>query len=146
MEAGATGTSPEIVDDRISALRSALRKAPPKRVASSPTKTAVTQLLPDLLAFRAKGYNDDEIAKIMRDHGFAIAARTLKRYISDARKRSGAECKSKEMKAKTASAQTDGSADIISRATVCNPLTPKTLARTGRHAKDILGHRFDDDV
>ena len=41
----------------VSALRSALRSAPRKKGtrSRSPLKAAVVQLLPDLLAFRAKG-------------------------------------------------------------------------------------------
>ncbi len=43
--------------NKVAALRSALRSAPPKKGihSRSPLKAAVTQLLPDLLAFRAKG-------------------------------------------------------------------------------------------
>ena len=75
--------------DKVSALRSALRSAPPKKGARSrsPLKAAVAQLLPDLLAFRAKGYTSAELAEIMRSNGFVIAARTLNKYINEARAR-----------------------------------------------------------
>ncbi len=73
--------------DKMSALRSALRSAPRKKGARSrsPLKAAVAQLLPDLLAFRAKGYTSAELAEIMRSNGFVIAAGTLNKYINEAR-------------------------------------------------------------
>ena len=73
--------------DKVSALRSALRSAPPRENARSrsPLKAAVVQLLPDLLAFRAKGYTSAELAEIMRENGFTIAAATLTKYINEAR-------------------------------------------------------------
>ena len=54
-------------DDRVSALRSALRSAPRKvgGRSRSPLRAAVAQLLPDLLAFRAKGYSDAELAGVI---------------------------------------------------------------------------------
>ena len=75
--------------DKVSALRSALRSAPPKKGAGfrSPLKAAIAQLLPDLLAFRGKGYTSTELAEVMRGKGFVIAARTLNKYINETRAR-----------------------------------------------------------
>jgi hypothetical protein len=144
-------------DDKVSALRLALRSAPRKAGgrSRSPLRAAVAQLLPDLLAFRAKGYSDAELAGVMRDNGFVIAASTLRKYINEARGRSG---KARKRKAeKVAPARTSSKAitvesgsrtvdDARTVATLPSLLATKPLAQIRRAAKDVLGHRFDDDV
>ena len=93
-------------DEKVSALRLALRSAPRKvgGRSRSPLQVAVAQLLPDLLAFRAKGYSDAELAGVMRDNGFVIAASTLRKYLNEARGRSGKARKKKAEKVAPASA------------------------------------------
>ena len=147
-------------DDRVSALRSALRSAPRKKAARSrsPLKAAVAQLLPDLLAFRAKGYNSAELAQIMRDNGFNIAAATLNKYINEAR---GGSTKKPKKKAvikrsraipaprSSASAAKPSSGAIEPAETITIPpslLATKPLAQKKRAAREVLGHRFDDDL
>jgi hypothetical protein len=139
--------------DKVSALRSALRSAPPRKRARSRSllKTAVAQLLPDLLAFRAKGYTSAELAEIMRENGFTIAAATLVKYINEARAQTTHRRKNKavidtEAKAgtvKSASRTADATAKM---ATAPSLLSTKPLAQNRRIAKDVLGHRFDYDV
>jgi hypothetical protein len=141
-------------DHNVAALRSALRSAPRKKGARSrsPLKAAVAQLLPDLLAFRAKGYNGAELAKIMRDNGFIIAATTLNKYINEARTVAGGKRKKKAATKTPALKVTTGkSATIADKAAekiVVPPslLATKPLAQNKRTAKDVLGHRFDDDI
>jgi len=140
--------------DKVSALRSALRSAPRKKAAHarSPLKAAVAQLLSDLLAFRAKGYTGVELAEIMRDNGFAIAAGTLNRYINEARGRSGKARKKKAAPAvgdQEPTKVTAGPRKADAARTMATPpslLATKPLAQTRKAAKDVLGHRFDDDV
>jgi len=140
--------------DKVSALRSALRSAPTKKGAGSrsPLKAAVAQLLPDLLAFRAKGYTSVELAEIMRSNGFVIAARTLNKYINETRARPAnrrkkqmppAAAKSKATTAKSGSSTADAPRTM---ATPPSLLATKPPAQARRTAKDVLGHRFDDDV
>ena len=139
--------------DKVSTLRSALRSAPRKKGARSrsPLKAAVVQLLPDLLAFRAKGYTGAELAEIMRNNGFIIAAGTLNRYINEARGRSGARknkaapaaAESKATKVKSGSRTADAARTM---ATPLSLLATKPPPQSRRAAKDVLGHRFDDDV
>ncbi len=140
--------------DKVSALRSALRSAPLKKGARSrsPLKAAVAQLLPDLLAFRAKGYTSVELAEIMRSNGFVIAARTLNKYINEARARPESRRKGKissvAAKSKTTTVKS-GSRTADAAKTMATPpslLATKPPAQARRAAKDILGHRFDDDV
>ncbi|MBM3578996.1 MAG: hypothetical protein FJX40_15470 [Alphaproteobacteria bacterium] len=140
--------------DNVSALRSALRSAPPKKCARSrsPLKAAVAQLLPDLLAFRAKGYTSVELAEIMRSNGFVIAARTLNKYINEARARPANRRKKKIAPVAAAESKTtvkSGSRTADAAKTMATPpslLATKPPAQARRAAKDILGHRFDDDV
>jgi hypothetical protein len=140
--------------DRVSALRSALRSAPAKKegCSRSPLKAAVMQLLPDLLAFRAKGYNGAELAEMMRNNGFIIAAGTLNKYINEARARSGKAHKTKAAPVGSGSkamAVKSGSRTADAARTMATPpslLATKPLAQIRRSAKDVLGHRFDDDV
>lgn len=147
------GEAGNATGDKVSALRSALRSAPPKeegRLRGS-LKAAVTQVLPDLLAFRAKGYNDAELAAIMRDHGFVIAARTLKNYINEARAHSSLARKKKAAtatKSMTATSKSGARAGHATQPMALRPsqLATKPLAQPRRAAKDVLGHRFDDDV
>ncbi len=139
--------------DKVSALRSALRSAPPRKSMRfhSPLKAAVTQLLPDLLAFRAKGYTSVELAEIMRENGFTIAAATLTKYINEARARTTNRRKNKAVVSTHSEANV---ADFVSRAadattkmaTPPSLLSTKPLAQNRRTAKDVLGHRFDYDV
>jgi hypothetical protein len=139
--------------DKVSALRSALRSAPPrKRIRScSPLKAAVAQLLPDLLAFRTKGYTSAELAEIMRENGFTIAAATLNKYINEARARTTNRRKNKAVVSTHSEANV---ADFVSRAadattkmaTPPSLLSTKPVAQNRRTAKDVLGHRFDYDV
>lgn len=143
-------------DNKVSALRLALRSAPKKAGgrSRSPLRAAVAQLLPDLLAYRAKGYSGAELAEIMRNNGLIIAAGTLNKYISEARGRSG---KRKKKAKKAAPAGTlskaitveSGSRTVDAARMVAMPpslLATKPLAQNRRGAKDVLGHRFDDDV
>ncbi|HMK90177.1 MAG TPA: hypothetical protein VK446_11170 [Methylocystis sp.] len=137
-------------DEKMSALRTALRSAPRKRAKQtrSPLKAAVAQLLPDLLAFRAKGYSGAELATVMREHGFVIAARTLTKYIAELRPSSARKPKraAVEPQAKPATAPAPA-LQVAPRANASAPLAhfaAKPLAR--RKASDLLGHRFDDDV
>lgn len=144
------GEAGNATGDKVSALRSALRSAPPKeegRLRGS-LKAAVTQVLPDLLAFRAKGYNDAELASIMRDHGFVIAARTLKNYINEARAHSSHARKKKAGTATKSKTATSKSGAKATQPMALRPsqLATKPLAQPRRAAKDVLGHRFDDDV
>jgi hypothetical protein len=140
--------------DKVSALRSALRSAPRKKGARSrsPLKAAVAQLLPDLLAFRAKGYTSVELAEIMRSNGFVIAARTLNKYINEARARPANRRKKKIAPVAAAEPKTtvkSGSRTADAAKTMATPpslLATKPPAQARRAAKDILGHRFDDDV
>ena len=143
-------------DDRVSALRSALRSAPRKvgGRSRSPLRAAVAQLLPDLLAFRAKGYSDAELASVMRDNGFVIAASTLRKYLNEARGRSGKARKKKESVApartlsKAITVESGSRTVDVARtvATLPSLFATKPLAQNRRAAKDVLGHRFDDDV
>ena len=139
--------------DKVSALRSALRSAPPRKRARSRSllKAAVAQLLPDLLAFRAKGYTSAELAEIMRENGFTIAAATLNKYINEARAQTTHRRKNKAVIATEAKATTVNSgsrtADATTKmATPPSLLSTKPLAQNRRAAKDVLGHRFDYDV
>jgi hypothetical protein len=139
--------------DNVSALRSALRSAPPRKSARSrsPLKAAVAQLLPDLLAFRAKGYTSAELAEIMRENGFTIAAATLSKYINEARAQTTKRRKNKAVVAREAKATAVNSgsraADAPARmATPPSLLSTKPVAQNRRAAKDVLGHRFDYDV
>ncbi|PPD10216.1 MAG: hypothetical protein CTY36_00545 [Methylocystis sp.] len=141
--------------DKVSALRSALRSAPPKKGARSrsPLKAAVAQLLPDLLAFRAKGYTSAELAEIMRGNGFVIAARTLNKYISEARARPASRRKKKMASVAAAESKTttvkSGSRTADAARTMATPpslLATKPPAQARKAARDVLGHRFDDDV
>jgi len=141
--------------DKVSALRSALRSAPTKKGAGSrsPLKAAVAQLLPDLLAFRAKGYTSVELAEIMRSNGFVIAAATLNKYINEARARPANRRKKKiasvAAKSKTTTLRNSGSRTADAPRTMATPpslLATKPPAQARRTAKDVLGHRFDDDV
>jgi hypothetical protein len=154
---GKSGGANKAPVDKVSALRSALRSAPRKVEgrSRSPLKAAVAQLLPDLLAFRAKGYSDAELAGVMRESGFVIAASTLRKYINEARARSP---KARRRKAeKVAPARTSSKAITVesgartvdvARTVAALPslFTTKPLAQNRRAAKDVLGHRFDDDV
>lgn len=151
---GNAGEANKAPTDRVSALRSALRSAPAKKEgrSRSPLKVAVMQLLPDLLAFRAKGYNGAELAEMMRNNGFIIAACTLNKYIHEARARSGKARKTKTAPVGSASkamAVKSGSRTADAARTMATPpllLATKPLAQIRRSAKDVLGHRFDDDV
>jgi hypothetical protein len=154
--------STDKISAKVSALRSVLRSAPPKKGgrSRSPLKSAVLQLLPDLLAFRAKGYSDADLADVMQDNGFVIAASTLKKYLREARAGSGKTRKSpsaKTRKKKTTPIQTRSAPIAVkSRSRTTNAvkkmatppslLATKPLAQNRRAAKDVLGHRFDDDV
>ncbi|MFY9656026.1 MAG: hypothetical protein WAK01_05485 [Methylocystis sp.] len=152
-KAGAANTASV---DKVSALRAALRAAPRKvgGRSRSPLKAAVAQLLPDLLAFRAKGYSDAELAGVMRESGFVIAAGTLKKYITEARGRSPKARKRKREKIAPADATSkaitveSGSRTIDAKTVAPLPSRFATtpLAQNRRAAKDVLGHRFDDDV
>jgi hypothetical protein len=139
--------------DKVSAVRSALRSAPPRKGvrSRSPLKAAVAQLLPDLLAFRAKGYTSAELAEIMRENGFTIAAATLNNYINEVRARTLHRSKKKAVAATEAKTTTVNSgsrkADAATKmATPPSLLSTKPLAQARRAAKDVLGHRFDYDV
>ncbi|MEK8095405.1 hypothetical protein WOC76_23380 [Methylocystis sp. IM3] len=139
--------------DKVSALRSALRSAPPRKSmrSRSPLKAAVAQLLPDLLAFRAKGYTSAELAEIMRENGFTIAAATLAKYINEARARTTNRRKNKTVVATEAKATAvnsgSGAADATTKiAAPPSLLSTKPLAQNRKAAKDVLGHRFDYDV
>lgn len=153
VDKNAVEASPAI-SDKVSALRSALRSAPRKKGARSrgPLKAAVAQLLPDLLAFRAKGYTSVELVEIMRSNGFVIAARTLNKYINDARARSASRRKKKmspvAAKSKTTTVKSGSRTADAARTMAAPPslLATKPLAQARRAAKDVLGHRFDDDV
>jgi len=140
-------------DDKVLALRSALRSAPRKRVKAprSPLKAAVAQVLPDLLAFRAKGYSGAELATVMREHGFVISARTLTRYIAELRAGPPKRDKKKTPPAKPKTEAAPQAERVAPKAltptlSAQRPpvFVPKPLLR--RKANDILGHRFDDDV
>jgi hypothetical protein len=142
------------ISDRVSALRSALRSAPPKEGARSrsPLKAAVAQLLPDLLAFRAKGYTGAELAEILRCNGFVIAVRTLNKYINEARARPAKRRKrtkaSVTARPKTTTAKSGSRTADAARTIATSPsiLATKPPTQARRTAKDVLGHRFDDDV
>jgi len=154
---GEAAGAKRLSDDKVSALRSALRSAPRKvgGRSRSPLRAAVAQLLPDLLAFRAKGYSDAELAGVMRDNGFVIAARTLRKYINEARGRSRKARKRKaeevvpvriSSKAITVESGSRTVDDARTVAALPPLLATKPLAQIRRAAKDVLGHRFDDDV
>lgn len=141
------------LDDKVSALRSALRSAPPKRrgPAHGSLKAAVMQLLPDLLAFRAKGYSDAELADIMRDNGFRIAASTLKKYIGSARTESGKARKKKPAPVKSKARiykpnPANGPEGERSAGRPSLPAPKPSAPNRKAVAKDVLGHRFDEDV
>jgi hypothetical protein len=118
----------------------------------SPLKVAVALLLPDLLAFRAKGYTSVELAEIMRSNGFVIAVRTLNKYISEARARPTNQRKQKMAPASAKSKTTTvelGSRTADAARTMATPpslLARKPRAQARKTAKEVLGHRFDDDV
>jgi hypothetical protein len=146
-------------EDKVTALRSVLRAAPKKRAkrSRSPLKAAVALLLPDLLAFRAKGYSGVELAEIMREHGFILTARTLTRYIAElrperTRKRKAApledEAKAKAVKFQPQEPKEESATPARSSFFVAKPLAPlrAPLAPIRKSAKEVLGHRFDDDV
>jgi len=156
MKGGETGAK-KLSADKVSALRSALRSAPRKAAgrSRSPLRAAVAELLSDLLAFRAKGYSDAELAGVMRDNGFVIAASTLRKYLNEARGRSGRARKMKAERVAPAEslskATTVGSGartvdDASTVATLRPLLATKPLPQIRKAAKDVLGHRFDDDV
>jgi hypothetical protein len=148
------GAESEAADYKVSALRSALRSAPPKNGARSrsPLKAAVAQLLPDLLALRAKGYNSAELAELMHDNGFTIAAATLNKYINEARSRTGSRRRKRKMNttqsASSTAAKPDSRASNAVKKIVVPPslLATKPLSPSKRTAKDVLGHRFDDEL
>jgi hypothetical protein len=140
--------------NKVAALRSALRSAPPKKGihSRSPLKAAVTQLLPDLLAFRAKGYTGAELAEIMRNNGFVIAVTTLNKYINEARFSSPSRPKkklktiaaeSKMTAVKPLSRTADGARTMAAPPSLT---ATKPLAQNPRVARDVLGHQFDYDV
>jgi hypothetical protein len=148
------------LDERVSAVRSALRSAPRKRngASRSALKAAIAELLPDLLAFRAKGYSDIELADIMRDNGFPVAASTLKKYVGEARVRSGrthkkraaviaADAKSDDAQERLAEPSSYGTGAARTTTTTLSSrfaTTPFVLKR--KAAKDVFGHLFDYDV
>jgi hypothetical protein len=150
-KAATTAGNGQPLDDRVSALRSALRSAPRKRDAPSRSalKAAIVAVLPDLLAFRAKGYSDEELASVMRDYGFPIAASTLGKYVGEARARS----KPRKKKAVAQSSAPPVRAPHAERAppSARTPPAAKVGARNAKtaavkSAKDVLGHLFDEDV
>jgi len=154
---GKAAGAENLSDDKVSALRSALRSAPRKAAgrSRSPLRAAVAQLLRDLLAFRTKGYSDAELAGVMRENGFVIAASTLKKYINEARGRSPKTRKGKAEKlapARTSSKPItvesgSGTVDVARTVAALPSLyAAKPLAQNRKAAKDVLGHRFDDDV
>jgi arginine repressor len=109
-------------------------------------------LLPDLLAFRAKGYTSTELADIMRENGFTIAAATLVKYIKEARalttrrrkkNKTVVATETKAITVKSGSRTTDATAKMVTSPSL---LSTKPLAQNRRAAKDVLGHRFDYDV
>ncbi len=139
--------------DKVSMLRSALRSAPPKKGvhSRSPLKAAVAQLLPDLLAFRAKGYNGKELAEIMRNNGLVIAVATLNKYINEARFNPGGRSRRNvqriSAKPKTAARRTPSrEADVSGAMASPSLLATKPLVENRSVAKDVLGHQFDYDV
>lgn len=147
---GKGGRTERASDDKMSALRSALRRAPRKHVNATraPLKAAVAQLLPDLLAFRAKGYTGAELAAVMREHDVVISARTLLKYIAELRASSARKSKRAAVKphpkptiAAPPPQQFAPQAKIVAPAA---RFVAKPLVR--RKASDVLGHRFDDDV
>lgn len=141
-------------EDKVSVLRTALRSAPQKKRthARSPLKAAIAQLLPDLIAFRAKGYSGADLAEIMRDHGFVVSVRTLNKYVNEARTRSGEKRKKKAAPAAlgptTAAVDSEAKANDAAKTIVVPPslLATKAPTRSRRVAKEVLGHRFDDDL
>lgn len=141
-------------EHKVSSLRTVLRSAPRKKSARSrsPLKAAVAKLLPDLLAFRAKGYSGAELAEIMRDNGFVISVGTLNKYVAEARTRSGNKRKKKTvttaLRAKTTAAESEARSSDAAKTIVVHPslLATKTSTQNRRTAKDVLGHRFDDDL
>jgi hypothetical protein len=142
-------------EDKVLALRSALRAAPKKRAAipRSPLKAAVAQLRPDLLAFRAKGYSGAELAEVMREHGFEISARTLMKYMTELAPRRPAKKKkpppappARETKAAPPPPPPRAAQRAEpARSSLFVAATPSMPMRR-RQASDILGHRFDEDV
>jgi len=137
-------------DHTVSAVRMALRSAPVKPSVPSPDslKAAVAELLPDLLAFRRKGYTDGELALFLHDNGLQIAVSTLRKYIGATRPRSR-----KPRRAKPASPAHKASVAKPSPVATKPDPPPKPSLRLPRGpqpqrrlAKDVLGHRFDDDV
>ncbi|QGM45712.1 hypothetical protein [Methylocystis heyeri] len=143
-------------EDKVLALRSALRAAPKKRAATprSPLKAAVAQLRSDLLAFRAKGYSGAELAEVMREHGFEISARTLMKYMAEFAPRRPVKKKkpppaptARETKAASAPAPTPR---VTQRAEPARAslliAAPPSMPMRRRQASDVLGHRFDEDV
>ncbi|MBM3654318.1 MAG: hypothetical protein FJX06_16110 [Alphaproteobacteria bacterium] len=93
-----------------------------------------------------------ELAEIMRSNGFVIAARTLNKYINEARARPANRRKKKIAPVAAAESKTtvkSGSRTADAAKTMATPpslLATKPPAQARRAAKDILGHRFDDDV
>jgi hypothetical protein len=136
-------------EDKVLALRSALRAAPKKRagVSRSPMKAAVAQLRPDLLAYRAKGYTGAELAEVMREHGFSISARTLLKYLAELAPRKAVKKKRPpppEPEPKTVS--TPARMDRRPEPRRSFPFAAPAPAPQRRKASDVLGHRFDEDV
>jgi hypothetical protein len=139
-------------EDKVLALRSALRAAPKKRAATprSPLKAAVAQLRPDLLAFRAKGYSGAELAEVMREHGFEISARTLMKYMAELAPRRPAKKKKPPpappaRETKAAPPPRAAQRAEPARASLFVAAAPSMPMRR-RQASDVLGHRFDEDV
>ncbi|HXY58831.1 MAG TPA: hypothetical protein VEH76_09630 [Methylocystis sp.] len=155
---GKAGRKEQVSDEKMSALRQALRKAPRKRVkaARGSLKAAVAQLLPDLLGFRAKGYTGVELAAVLREHGVVISAGTLTKYLaelrpSSARKQKRAAVEPQQKPQPKPAVATPVPPQAAPPARIVAPLAPalrfvaKPLPRRSK-ASDVLGHRFDDDV
>jgi hypothetical protein len=88
----------------------------------------------------------------MRRNGFVIAGRTLNKYINKARARSATRRKGKiafvAAKSKTTTVKF-GSRTADAARTMATPpslLATKPPTQARKAAKDVLGHRFDDDV
>ncbi len=135
-------------EDKVLALRSALRAAPKKRAKTSrsPIKAAVAQLRSDLLAFRAKGYSGAELAAIMREHGFEISPRTLLKYLAELAPRKAAKKKKPRSSPAPQSKEPPPPMERQSEPPRSSFFAATLAAPQRRKASDVLGHWFDEDV
>lgn len=144
-----------------------LRNAPAKASPNVPLKTKIAASIDEILAFRSKGYSDDDILEILKRNGVVTTIGTLRHYIGIAKRAQKGAASQRRMKssrssdakdtriAAEAAASTQSSSDgnddekpIESgsrrHASAISSEASKPLRQRGKTASEVLGHRLDD--